>query len=112
MEYKITGKLNNQVVNIPDGTTYTSKEFKLKEAKVSGAISLHLVSTGTGSLTVNAETSNSGTDFCIPEGGTSFNHAAGTGLYDIVIPISTEMRFTFTASGGDVQLDMGAVAIQ
>jgi hypothetical protein len=111
MEYKITGKLNNQVVDIPDGTTYTSKEFKLKEAKVSGAVSLHLVTTG-GTLAVNIESSNTGTDFCIPEGATSFNHAAGTGLYDLDIPISTEMRFTFTASGGDVQLDMGAVAIQ
>ena len=111
MEYKITGKLNNQVVDIPDGTTYTSKELKLKEAEVSGACSLHLVTTG-GTLAVNIEASNSGTDFCVPEGSASFNHAAGTALYDLDIPICTEMRFTFTASGGDVQLAMGAVAIQ
>ena len=78
-----------------------------------GNIGLHVVFTGTGTLTVTPLNSNTGSDYAAPSTVIRPLNGAVAGTYyePVVIPISLMCKLRFAASGGDVVVTTASVAL-
>ena len=82
----------------PDGVV----GFDMTSFKPDGYFALQITITGTGTGTFQAQMSNDGTNFAIPDGVDDIvaAMAAGTAIYQFSVPVGKYLRILCTEAGG------------